>query len=140
MEKQITFLDKLISSTFFQKSLLLAEKLLKNNKLGVLNLIKQSLLKINQLASSNNVSVIKLLNHYVYTFSLMMKAYVNGEYKKLPVKTLVKIVAVLFYFVSPFDFIPDILPIIGFTDDLALILWVARSIKKELDEFDKLIH
>jgi uncharacterized membrane protein YkvA (DUF1232 family) len=77
-------------------------------------------------------------NHYVYTFSLMIKAYVKGEYKKLPAKTLVKIVAVLLYFVSPFDFIPDLLPIIGFTDDLALLLWVANSIKTELDEFDKL--
>jgi uncharacterized membrane protein YkvA (DUF1232 family) len=140
MEKPIVFLDKLISSNFFQKCLELGEKTLKNNKLGLLNLIKQSLVKLNQLASSNNISVVKLLNHYVLTFSLLIKAYVKGDYKKLPFKTLVKIVAVLFYFVSPFDFIPDVLPLIGFTDDLALILWVAKSIKNELDEFDKLIH
>jgi uncharacterized membrane protein YkvA (DUF1232 family) len=41
------------------------------------------------------------------------------------------------YFISPFDFIPDVLPFIGFTDDLALVLWVGKSIKSELDEFEK---
>jgi uncharacterized membrane protein YkvA (DUF1232 family) len=138
MENQTSFLDKLLSSSFFQKSLEQGEKILKSNKLGLLNLIKESLIKVNELANSNNVSIVHLLNHYVYTFSLMIKAYVKGDYKKLPIKTLTKIVAVLLYFVSPFDFIPDLLPIIGFTDDLALLFWVANSIKTELDEFDKL--
>ncbi|MHA8066798.1 YkvA family protein [Aquirufa sp. ROCK2-A2] len=140
MDKQESFLNKILSSSFFQKSLEQGEKVLKNNKLGLLNLIKESLIKVNQLATTHNISVVKLMNHYVYTFSLMIKAYVKGEYKKIPVKTLVKMAAVLFYFVSPFDFIPDFLPFIGFADDLALLLWVAKSIKTELDEFDKLIH
>jgi uncharacterized membrane protein YkvA (DUF1232 family) len=67
----------------------------------------------------------------------LIKAYVAGTYKKLPAITLVKIVAVLIYFISPFDFIPDVLPLVGFTDDLALVLWVGKSIKNELDEFEK---
>ncbi len=50
----------------------------------------------------------------------MVKAYSNGTYKNLPWKSLVSIVAVLIYFVSPIDLIPDFLPVIGITDDIAL--------------------
>jgi uncharacterized membrane protein YkvA (DUF1232 family) len=81
--------------------------------------------------------VVKLLNHYIILFSQLIKAYVQGTYRKLPTIALVKIAAVMVYFISPFDFIPDVLPLIGFTDDLALVLWVGKSIKAELDEFEK---
>jgi uncharacterized membrane protein YkvA (DUF1232 family) len=37
----------------------------------------------------------------------------------------------------PFDFIPDFLPFIGFADDLAIVVWVGKAIKEELDEFEK---
>lgn len=138
MSEQITFLDKIISSNFFKKSLEKGEHILVKDKLGLLRLIKEALVKVNQLAIGNNKSIVQLMNHYVITFSAMIKAYIAGDYKKIPFKTLVKIVAVLIYFISPFDFIPDVLPLIGFTDDLALLIWVAKSIKNELDEFDKL--
>jgi uncharacterized membrane protein YkvA (DUF1232 family) len=45
------------------------------------------------------------------------------------------LVAALAYFVMPFDIIPDVLPIIGFTDDAAVITAalaaVARAIRPE---------
>ncbi len=138
MSDKITFLDKIISSDFFKKSLVKGEQVLLNDKLRLLKLLKEALVKVNQIAVNNNITVVKLMNHYVITFSAMIKAYISGEYKKIPLKTVVKIVAVLIYFISPFDFIPDVLPLVGFTDDLALLIWVAKSIKNELDEFDKL--
>lgn len=138
MSEKNTFLDKVISSDFFKQSLEKGENVILKDKLGLLRLIKEALVKVNQLAVSNNISIVKLMNHYVITFSALVKAYISGDYKKIPIKTLVKIIAVLIYFISPLDFIPDVLPLIGFTDDLALLIWVAKSIKNELDEFDKL--
>ncbi|MEY2792609.1 MAG: hypothetical protein RJA76_601 [Bacteroidota bacterium] len=130
-------LDRVLESSFFKEALEKGEVLLKNDKLGILKLLKVSLLKVSELASNNNMSIVNLLNYYVVLLSDMVKAYVQGTYRKLPTKTLIKILGVLAYFVSPFDFIPDVLPLIGFTDDLALILWVVKSVKNELDEFAK---
>jgi len=107
------------------------------DKIGLLRLIKTALQKVSELAEKSNLTVVKLLNHYIILFSQLIKAYVQGSYRKLPAITLVKIAAVMVYFISPFDFIPDVLPFIGFTDDLALVLWVGKSIKSELDEFEK---
>jgi uncharacterized membrane protein YkvA (DUF1232 family) len=137
MSKQANLIDRIVSSPFFEKAMVKAESVMANDKMGLLRIVQHSLKKVSELAAQSNLSVVRLLNHYVLLFSEMIKAYVQGRYKKLPAVTLVKIVAVLFYFVSPFDFIPDVLPLIGFTDDLALVLWVGKSIKHELDEFEK---
>ncbi len=137
MSKQANLIDRIVSSPFFEIAMVKAESVMANDKMGLLRIVQHSLKKVSELAAQSNLSVVRLLNHYVLLFSEMIKAYVQGRYKKLPAVTLVKIVAVLFYFVSPFDFIPDVLPLIGFTDDLALVLWVGKSIKHELDEFEK---
>lgn len=140
MSKQANLIDRIVSSPFFEKAMVKAESVMANDKMGLLRIVQHSLKKVSELAAQSNLSVVRLLNHYVLLFSEMIKAYVQGRYKKLPAITLVKIVAVLFYFVSPFDFIPDVLPLIGFTDDLALVLWVGKSIKHELDEFEKHVN
>ena len=114
-----------------------AESVFMNDRLGMLGLLQKSLIKVQELAATSNISVVKLLNHYIVLFSELIKAYISGSYKKLPAVTLVKIVAVLIYFISPFDFIPDVLPFVGFADDLAVVLWVGKSIKNELDDFEK---
>jgi uncharacterized membrane protein YkvA (DUF1232 family) len=137
MSKQANLIDRIVSSPFFEKAMVKAESVMANDKMGLLRIVQHSLKKVSELAAQSNLTVVRLLNHYVLLFSEMIKAYLQGRYKKLPAVTLVKIVAVLFYFVSPFDFIPDVLPLIGFTDDLALVLWVGKSIKHELDEFEK---
>ena len=130
-------LVRVLESSFFKEALEKGEVLLKNDKIGILKLLKVSLQKVAELASQKNMTVVNLLNYYVLLLSELVKAYVQGSYRKLPTKTLIKILAVLAYFVSPFDFIPDVLPLIGFTDDLALILWVVKSVKTELDELAK---
>jgi uncharacterized membrane protein YkvA (DUF1232 family) len=137
METQTSFIDRIISSQYFKKAMEKAESVFMNDRLGMLGLLQKSLIKVQELAATSNISVVKLLNHYIVLFSELIKAYISGSYKKLPAVTLVKIVAVLIYFISPFDFIPDVLPFVGFADDLAVVLWVGKSIKNELDDFEK---
>lgn len=67
----------------------------------------------------------------------LIKAYASGEYRKLPWKSLLSVVGVLIYFVSPIDFIPDILPVIGLTDDLALVLWLFKTLNNDLSDFNE---
>jgi len=137
MTRNMSFINRILDSKYFKEALQKGEDIIQKDQLGLLNLIKRALQKVTETAANSNLTVVKLLNHYVVLFSQLMKAYIQGTYRKLPAIALAKIAAVLIYFISPFDFIPDVLPIIGFTDDLALVLWVGKSIKTELDEFEK---
>lgn len=137
MTRNMSFIDRILDSKYFKEALQKGEEIIQKDQLGLLNLIKRALQKVTETASNSNLTVVKLLNHYVVLFSQLVKAYIQGTYRKLPAIALAKITTVLIYFISPFDFIPDVLPIIGFTDDLALVLWVGKSIKNELDEFEK---
>ena len=135
----MSFINRILDSKYFKEALQKGEDIIQKDQLGLLNLIKRALQKVTETAANSNLTVVKLLNHYIVLFSQLIKAYIQGSYRKLPAIALAKIAAVLIYFISPFDFIPDVLPIIGFTDDLALVLWVGKSIKNELDEFE-LLH
>jgi uncharacterized membrane protein YkvA (DUF1232 family) len=137
MGKGTSFINRILDSRFFKEAMVQGEAMVAKDKLVLLRLIKTALQKVSEMAEKSNLTVVKLLNHYIILFSQLMKAYVQGTYRKLPTIALIKMAAVMVYFISPFDFIPDVLPLIGFTDDLALVLWVGKSIKAELDEFEK---
>ena len=67
----------------------------------------------------------------------MLGVYVKGEYKKIPKKTLIIIVAALIYLVNPFDLIPDFIPGIGYIDDARVIIFVFQSIFEDIQKFEK---
>jgi uncharacterized membrane protein YkvA (DUF1232 family) len=137
MSQSSTWVKRIVDSRFFKEAMVKSEVLFSQNKLGLLTLLKGALKKVQETAASSNLTVVKLLNRYIVLFSELIKGYVQGTYTKLPLVTLVKITAALLYFVMPFDFIPDFLPLVGFADDLAIVVWVGKAIKDELDEFEK---
>jgi uncharacterized membrane protein YkvA (DUF1232 family) len=65
----------------------------------------------------------------------LIRAYANGQYREFPYKAILKVVAAVLYFVSVADLIPDFIPILGFTDDLAILAWVYASVKDDLQKF-----
>jgi uncharacterized membrane protein YkvA (DUF1232 family) len=65
----------------------------------------------------------------------MAREVVAGRYRALPKRSLIAIVAALIYFLDPLDVIPDFLPLFGFADDAAVLLWVASRMRKDLDAF-----
>jgi uncharacterized membrane protein YkvA (DUF1232 family) len=67
----------------------------------------------------------------------LIKAYVVGDYRQIELGSLVKIIAAFVYFISPIDIIPDFLPFIGLSDDVALLVFIFKSIDDELVKFDK---
>ena len=137
MSSSGSLVKRIVDSRFFKEAMERSELLFSENKLGLLTLLKGALKKVQETAASTNLTVVRLLNRYIILFSALIKAYVQGNYTKLPLITLVKITAALLYFVMPFDFIPDFLPLVGFADDLAIVVWVGKAIKDELDEFEK---
>jgi uncharacterized membrane protein YkvA (DUF1232 family) len=45
-----------------------------------------------------------------------------------PYKEKVIIIGALGYFIFPFDFIPDVLPMLGYTDDLLALIFAIRKV------------
>ena len=71
----------------------------------------------------------------VDTMRRLMKAYANGHYREFPYMSIVKIIAAVVYFVSVADLIPDFIPVLGLTDDLAILAWVYSSVKDDMQQF-----
>lgn len=65
----------------------------------------------------------------------MVAAYVKGDYKKAPIKSLVSIAGALLYFVSADDLIDDDTPFVGYLDDAAVMMFAIKLIQSDLDEF-----
>ena len=65
----------------------------------------------------------------------LVKMSASGEYTGVPTTTVVTAVAVLLYFLSPIDLIPDFIPVVGLLDDMVLVAWFSTSIKQELEKF-----
>ena len=97
------------------------------------SLIDSSVKKIKELR--DNSDEMQNLREYADTFNRMLKAYSSKEYQKIPWKTILLIVAGIIYFVSPIDLIPDFIPVIGYLDDMTVLLWIANSAKGALEEF-----
>lgn len=69
------------------------------------------------------------------TMFRLIKASVSGEYTGVPTSTVAAAVAVLIYFISPIDLIPDFIPVLGLLDDVALVAWFSTTLKHEMDRF-----
>jgi uncharacterized membrane protein YkvA (DUF1232 family) len=65
----------------------------------------------------------------------LLRAYSRHEYTDIPWGSVVMVVVAIIYFVSPVDLIPDFIPVAGFVDDAAVIAFVLRQVKTDLDSF-----
>lgn len=65
----------------------------------------------------------------------LAQAWGRREYRQIPWKSVASIVAALLYFLSPIDFLPDLIPFFGFVDDAAVVGYVLKSFKSDLDAF-----
>lgn len=75
----------------------------------------------------SNKHRIKILKELEELYDLFVSGKLKGKDKAIVIGTLL-------YFINPFDLIPDITPILGFGDDVALILFVYRYLVKRAHE------
>lgn len=135
--KSATFLDKIVNSSYFKLALEKGEKLLNESPNFILKLLRKVVLKVKEIGESKNISFFQTLNQYILLLVQLIKSYLDGSYTQVKKDSLIKILAGLIYFILPLDFIPDFLPIVGFADDFALIIWIISIVKQELDLFEK---
>ena len=128
-------LSNVLKSIFFKTATKRAGKFA-GKGLAILELLREVLTKAKSVATEKDTSVGSVLADKVTTLSRMVKAYVSGEYKIIPWGSIVKIIAVLLYFISPIDLIPDFIPFLGLTDDFALTMWLFSSLADDFANFE----
>lgn len=117
------------SSKFFQRQRERARKLL--NDPEALRRVAEDANRSGALRSGPFAAVLEDFRALIR----LVVAYTRGHYRSVPVESLVVIVAGLLYVLSPIDVVPDAIPGVGFLDDAAVIGWVLKTVRGELEAF-----
>ena len=65
----------------------------------------------------------------------LVRAWGRRDYRGVSRSTIVLILGGLLYFLSPIDAILDAIPVLGLVDDVAVLGWVFRQVRSELEAF-----
>tara|TARA_Y100001960_G_scaffold333891_1_gene441999 strand:- start:33834 stop:34940 length:1107 start_codon:yes stop_codon:yes gene_type:complete len=65
----------------------------------------------------------------------LLKDWSNNEYREIPKKSILSIIAAMLYFVIPTDLIPDFILGTGFLDDAAVLSYMFSIIKNDLEQY-----
>lgn len=72
---------------------------------------------------------------YLMAMIRLIRAYHHREYQDISSENLLVVIAAIIYFVSPFDVIPDSVPVLGNIDDAMVVRLAMKSARAELDTF-----
>jgi len=64
----------------------------------------------------------------------LLAAYYCAFDKKTPRHVQAALLGAIAYFILPFDFIPDMMPVLGFTDDAAILATAIRLVATHITE------
>jgi uncharacterized membrane protein YkvA (DUF1232 family) len=64
----------------------------------------------------------------------LLAAYSCAFDKQTPRHVQVALLSAIAYFILPFDFIPDMMPVLGFTDDAAILATAIRLVATHITE------
>ena len=105
-----------------------AEKLLENeDKLERFSQRLEKKLKIIPIAG-DKLAVVPVM-------ASLLKNYAEKEYTDIPIGTIIAIISALMYFVSPIDFVPDSIPVLGYFDDAAVVATCWKLVQSDVDEY-----
>lgn len=104
-----------------------------NDNVQLKQLVVQAREKLKKTQANRQVG--KGASRTIRTFLRMIKAYLAGEYKEIPWKSLLLMVLGLVYFIMPLDIVPDFIPVAGFVDDLSLVVAIGKSIQGDINDF-----
>lgn len=115
----------------FHKSTQAAEKIIEDKEKT-----QETLNKAMNKAEKLRGPLEKVWHNLVLMFQVLGD-WCTGKYTKIPVGSILAIVAALLYFISPIDVIPDFIPGIGYIDDVFVIGIVVAQITIDLEKYDK---
>lgn len=91
-------------------------------------------------ALCDDLSHLRIIGKHFREASLvcsMINDYICKRYTKVPMATVITLLAAVLYFVSPLDIIPDFLPLIGHLDDVIVFGFVTDAAKVDLKKYEK---
>lgn len=65
----------------------------------------------------------------------MIRDYMNGSYREIPLATILTALFAICYFVSPIDIIPDAIPLIGSLDDATIVGLVFEALNNDIRSY-----
>lgn len=65
----------------------------------------------------------------------LVRDYHRGEYKQIAPWAIAAVVFGLLYLVDPLELIPDVIPVVGYLDDVAVMLLILKLVKMELAKY-----
>ncbi len=131
MSKQFTDSDKAKMQALFEQFKNRASKLLEDK-----DKIQTTLKRAFDKAMQNEGPIAEVFHDLKLLLSLV-KDYMSGAYREIPYGSIVAAVAAILYFVSPIDFIPDFIPVVGLVDDVFVIGFVLKKIHSDLEKYEK---
>lgn len=66
----------------------------------------------------------------------LARAVARGDYRRVPVRSLLFVVGSLLYFITPADLIPDFILGTGFLDDAVVVAYAMKAIRDDLARFE----
>ena len=72
---------------------------------------------------------------YLMAMIRLLRDFHRAEYRDISEANLQIVIAAILYFVSPFDVIPDWVPVLGHIDDAFVIALALKSVRADLDTF-----
>ncbi len=67
----------------------------------------------------------------------LLKSYYDKDYRDIPFGTIVSITAAMIYYLSPVDILPDSIPLVGLTDDAAVISICWKMVEGDIKDYQK---
>lgn len=69
-------------------------------------------------------------------FIEILRQYQRGNYREIPWRSITAISFTLIYIINPFDVVPDVLPVVGYIDDISVFMALLSLAEKDLDQFE----
>lgn len=88
--------------------------------------------KLYRMFSSNTL---RLYEEYINYFILLIKDYYNKRYSGISNESVSVITGTLLYVLSPVDIIPDIVPVVGLSDDAAIVALCVASVAFDVEQY-----
>jgi uncharacterized membrane protein YkvA (DUF1232 family) len=122
--------DEITRSAAFRKATTEAESYL-NDPRRLRELFLEAIEKINHIPRGPFAETWP----YLMAMIRLLRSYHQGEYRDISSQNLLIVVAAIMYFVSPFDVIPDSVPVFGHLDDALVVRLALNSVGADLDTF-----
>ena len=116
-------------NSMFDGLLKQAEKLMENQQF-ISKLLDQAFEKMGKVSEK-----LYDIQDQLFAMIRMLTAWVKREYTEVSPKAIIAVIAALMYFVNPLDLISDVIPFIGFLDDITILTYVVSVFNKEIERF-----